>query len=308
MGLRVLLAVLTHHDLPRLQRALRSARSQLPAPGLVVEPLVVVNSQSREFERNAVRLAGRFRMPVEVTKSIGTAAGGKNACLDLFLKSDCDYLCQVDGDDWLYPTCAQSIAEHLRRLPAVDAIGLVPIDCLGTRPEGYSWQLTPGVFGAVWGTSTAHPGGGCGPGTGALWQGEGTTACTEMLRLLSRGAAARWRFREELLVSEDTAMSLCLLKSHQRGELSFWRSMASDWMIVDRTTPGSVQTIYRHKEDIPRLRTAVDAVVERHRSSTAELPMLYPPLLLDTVDKRSWIERTWRSEAAASGLRGLTDS
>ncbi len=301
--MRILLAILTHHDLPRLRRALASVRLQRKARGVEVDVVVVVNSLNREYERLVVRTAADLGVRVVATDSNGRPGRGKNACLDLFLESGCDYLCQLDGDDWLYPTWAESVGEHLRRLPQVDALGIVPIDCLGSS-YGFTFEVEQGVDAGVWGTSAAYPFDSTGPGVAPLWKESGTTANADMIRLLSRPAAARWRFDEQLPIGEDTLLSLALLSSHQRGELSYWLTMASDWMIVDRTTPGSVQRTYSHKEALEPLRSKAAQLVDPARSSSAELPILYPPLLLSTDEKRSWIERTWRPGAAASGPRG----
>lgn len=297
--MRILLAILTHHDLPRLRRALASASLQRRARGVDVEVVVVVNSLDREYERLTMRACADLSFRVVATESNGRPGRGKNACLDLFLEGGCDYLCQLDGDDWLYPTWAESVAEHLRRLPQVDALGIVPIDCLGSS-KGFTFEVGPDVVAGVWGTSTAYPFDAAGPGRAPLWEEPGTTANADMIRLLSRAGAARWRFDEELPIGEDTLLSLALLSSHQRGELSYWLTMASDWMIVDRTTPGSVQRTYSHKEALEPLRGKAAQLVDPARSSSAELPILYPPLLLSADDKRSWIERTWRPAAPLS--------
>jgi hypothetical protein len=290
---RVLLAVLTHHDLPRLRRAVASVKQQRRTRGVEVDAVVVVNSLDRDYERLAVRTAAELGVRAVATESNGRPGRGKNACLDLFLQGGADYLCQLDGDDWLYPTWAESVAEHLRRLPQVDALGIVPIDCVGSA-EGFTFEVEPGVAAGVWTTSSAYPFESAGPGVAPLWEEPGTTANPDMIRLLSRAAAARWRFDEELAIGEDTLMSLALLSSHQQGELSYWLTMASDWMIVDRTTPGSVQRTYSHGEALEPLLAKAAKLVDPARSSAAELPIVYPPLLLSAGEKRSWIERTWR--------------
>ncbi len=175
----------------------------------------------------------------------------------------------------------------------------MPIDCLGSS-EGFAFEVAPDVAAGVWSTSAAYPFDSAGPGAAPLWEEPGTTANPDMIRLLSRSAAARWRFDEELAIGEDTLMSLALLSSHQRGELTYWLTMASDWMVVDRTTPGSVQRTYSHEEALEPLRGKAAALVDPARSSAAELPILYPPLLLSADEKRSWIERTWRPRVNTS--------
>ena len=281
----VLLAILTHHDLPRLRRALLSARSQRDA-GIAVRTTVVVNTRDTHHALRTVNLCREWGVHCVVSDSNGRPGRGKNACLDLFLASDCDYLCQLDGDDWLYPTWALSVAEHLRRVPTLDVVGLFPIDCVGST-AGYTWELPDGAPASVWTSSAVYPwkAGTGGPGVSDLWTVD--PVCPAMIRLVSRDAAQRWRFNEELAVNEDYLLLLRYLSDHVAGDLEVWISMASDWMVIDRLTPGSVQDEYL--QDVERFRFLARGVVSPRRSSVTELPLLYPPMRLAVEDKRRWI-------------------
>ncbi len=284
---RVLLTILAHHDLPRLGRAVRTARLQHRAD-VTVEPCVVINSLDTDFERRALVASAEWGVRAIATESNGHPGRGKNACLDAFLDSDCDYLTQLDGDDWLYPTWARSVAEHLRRAPALDAVALVPIDCVGGAC-GHTWTLPDGVAASVWTDPATYPWPQRGPGPSDLWTND-LPICPAMIRLISRDAALRWRFDEDLAVGEDHLMSFRYLSSHIAGELQYWISMAIDWMVIDRTTPASVQTGYPQAPEVPRLRELAREVVRPGRSSHAELPILYPPPHITVAEKRHWID------------------
>ena len=281
---RILLAILTHHDLPRLERAVRSARGQRPAPA-EVDIVVVVNTRDARYAYLAAEACEAWNVRYVITGSNGLPGRGKNACFDVFLLSNHDYLCQLDGDDWLYPTWAASVAEHIRRAAALDVVALVPIDCVGDT-AGHTWTLSDGAPASVWATSIVYPWKERGPGQTDLWTRH--PICPAMVRLVSRQAAQRLRFDETLAVNEDYLLLLQCLACHVAGELQVWISMASDWMVIDRLTPSSVQD--EHLQDVELLRRLADAKVPRHRSSVAELPIAYPPLLMAVQDKQDWID------------------
>ena len=280
----LLLAILTHHDMPRLERAVRSAQAQRPAD-VDVDIVVVVNSRDVRHTYLAVEACTAWNVRTLVTPSNGLPGRGKNACFDAFLRSGHDYLCQLDGDDWLYPTWALSVADHVRRAPALDVVALLPIDCVGDS-AGHTWRLPDGASASVWTTSLVYPWQQRGPGAGKFWTEH--PICPAMVRLVSRRAAQRLRFNERLAVNEDYLLLLQCLSAHIAGDLQSWVSMASDWMVVDRLTPGSVQD--EHAQDVDLLRAFAREIVSPDRSSVAELPVMYPPLLLEAAEKESWID------------------
>ena len=221
---RVLLTILTHHDLPRLERAVTSAKRQRRARSIAVESLVVVNTLDGRYEKAVREACARWGVKALATDSNGKPGRGKNACLDAFLSSDAEYLYQLDGDDFLYPTWARSVEAHLRRIPGLDALGIVPLDCVGSS-EGFSWTLPDGSTKAgVWTASDVYPWEGAGPGRSPLWD-VSLSASPDMVRLVSRETALIWRFDEDLAVGEDHLMSLRLLASHIRGDLRYWMTM-----------------------------------------------------------------------------------
>lgn len=285
MSASVLLVVLTHHDLRRLERAILSALRQRPA-SIDVRVLVVVNTQDAAYATAATELCRKLDVAAIVTDSNGLPGRGKNACLDAFLASPCNYLCQLDGDDWLYPTWAQSVADHLHRAPALGVVGLLPVDCVG-RSVGYTWTLADGNSASVWTTSTIYPWQTAGPGMDNLWTE--WPICPAMVRLISRPVAERWRFDEELAVNEDYLMLLRYLAAHIAGDIEAWISMSSDWMVIDLLTPDSVTDVHFHDHD--GFRALARQAIDPARSSVAELPVIYPPMLQTGEDKRSWIDQ-----------------
>ena len=292
------LAVLADRDMRRLWRAVEPVFCQ-EAPGVEVRPVVVVNTRDAVFREEAVAWCERSGVEWVATPSDGTAARGKNACLRHFLGGDADYLCQLDGDDFLYPTWAESVAEHLRRAPGLDVLALIPLDCIGTD-KGHVFALGDGAHAGVWGTSSSQPfEEPAGPQEDeGLWSESPVTPA--MVRLVSRRAARHARFDEGPLY-EDYLMLLRYLAAHQAGALQVWLSMSSDWMVVDRLAPGSAQKCNRF--DHGMLRALAAQIVPRWRSSVRELPVLYPPMIQTVERKEAWI-RQWHIADRAGNLGG----
>ena len=281
----VTLAILVNRDMSRLERAVGSFHEQHPH-GLHVDPLVVVNTHDPIFRQAAIGLCRRERLPWIATESDGMSGCGKNTCLRWFRGGDTDYLCQLDGDDFLYPTWGQAVEDALRRAPALDVLSLIPIDCIGSG-EGAALTLPDGADAGVWGTSTSPAFDGGGPGEDpSLWSDSPVTPA--MIRLVSQ-RAARAAWYDAGPVYSDYLVLLRYLAAHQRGDLQAWLSMSSDWMVVDRLAPGSCQKTYT--PDHVLLHAIAEGIVPRERSWVRELPVMYPHMIQSVEEKHAWIER-----------------
>lgn len=65
--------------------------------------IVVVNTKDDDYKERVSSWCEDEGIEYHITKSNGTPARGKNTVIDLFLKSDNDYMVLVDGDDFLTP-------------------------------------------------------------------------------------------------------------------------------------------------------------------------------------------------------------
>mgnify|MGYP001572732850 FL=1 len=64
---------------------------------------VIINTLDKEYEKLVQDWCFREKINCVVTESNGKPGKGKNAVLDHFLDSDYDYMVQIDGDDFLQP-------------------------------------------------------------------------------------------------------------------------------------------------------------------------------------------------------------
>lgn len=106
---KLLTAILTSEDLPRLERCIKSLMQSEP------DCLVVCNSTNSQFQIDAEKLCAKFPVKFVNTESNGKLGKGKNAVLEQFIKTDYDYLFQVDGDDFVYPGAIKKVNDIINK-------------------------------------------------------------------------------------------------------------------------------------------------------------------------------------------------
>ena len=91
--------ILTSSDIFALQRHFSPEFSAISKEKAVV----VINTKDKQYEKECSEWCLKSGIEFHITKSNGTPARGKNLLIDIFLKSDDDYMVQIDGDDYLTP-------------------------------------------------------------------------------------------------------------------------------------------------------------------------------------------------------------
>lgn len=284
--MKIMLALLTTNDIPRLERLLDNVRGLRPVDGVELKPVVVVNSLEDGYYDEVVSISSGF--PVVETESNGKPGRGKNSCMELFLESDCDFLSQMDGDDILYPTYLQSLVNHINHYPCIDVLGILPVDVIENQPcMGHAIRFDNGKHGGVWGVSVVPCGSPAGPGRSHIWD-TNYPSSVDFIILQSR-KAAQFRIDEDIPVAEDHLYTYQLLEQHQKGELCYFLTMSSDMYAIDRTTEGSIQKQYDQADHVEQLREKTLRHVPMHRSSAYELPIMYKELLIGQYEKEEFL-------------------
>lgn len=288
---KLFVAILTHHRIDLLDRCIKSYYSAVQLVQLEVEPVIVVNTLSDEYYEEVLsKDYGGIR--VVRTESNGLPGKGKNSCFELFLESDCDYLHQLDGDDFFYPSIFCSIWNHISRYPCIDVLALVPTDRADRFLHGSGHRFfVCGYEATVWGTSRVAPDGMPGPGRGS-WVDAEWPSSPNTLNLYSRKGAS-YRMDEEQANGEDFLHSLLLLREHQKGNINFFLTMASDWYFHDGTVVNSIEKEHPWKAWIPIWREKALKIVDIEDSSFNELPTIYPELLMSCEEKEAWIKNNF---------------
>ncbi|MAR63774.1 MAG: hypothetical protein CMP43_02095 [Rickettsiales bacterium] len=119
---KLLTAILTSEDLPRLERCIKSVIDGrcIPQP----DCLVVCNTTNIQFQKDAEKLCAKYPVKFINTESNGKLGKGKNAVLDQFIRTDYDYLFQVDGDDFIYPDAIKTLRKLISRHNEFDVLAL----------------------------------------------------------------------------------------------------------------------------------------------------------------------------------------
>jgi glycosyltransferase involved in cell wall biosynthesis len=289
--MKLLVTLLTSNDVNRLSRLIDSFLKQNPTNYFSqVTGVIVVNTTNDSYYQEV--LSKKFPLPVVRTESNSRPGKGKNSCLEIFLDSDFDFVSQIDGDDILYPTYLQSLAEHISRFPCIDVLGIIPMDVITDDKNilGHRIEFTDEVVGGVWGISLIHPSSNNpGPGRSYMWDSP-LPQSADFIILQSR-KSAEIKMNEAMGVGEDHLYSLQLLSEHQKGNLCYFHTMSSDMFIIDRTTTDSVQKIYPQHEHVGELKKLALNYVAEHRSSMWELPIIYKELLLSSAEKEYWLKK-----------------
>lgn len=287
--MKLFLTLLTHHNLPSLKRLVKSAENQYPESSLDVETVIVVNTLSDEYYQSV--LDEKFPFKIVRTDSNGKPGRGKNSCRDLFLKSDADFMSQIDGDDFLYPTFVQSIAQHIQHYPNIDVLGKVPVDLVARhKPGGHNFRCGDNdeFWGGVWGISLIkRPDHGVGKGQ---WVDE-QSPCSYDRILLQSKLSAVIRMDEDIPNGEDHLYSIQLLAEHQKRNLRYFITMSSDLYVTDRTFTNTIQHQFPFKYYIEEMKTKMLKHVQPWRSSQDELPIIFNKLLLSQDEKAVIIKK-----------------
>lgn len=288
---KIFLCLLTNHNINKLKRLVKSVENIIPDNLIEIDPVIVVNTLDDDYY-NQIK-DENFSFRVERTESNGKPGMGKNSCRELFLKSDANFLSQVDGDDWLYPTWAKSMAQHIYQYPNIDVLGLIPVDIVSPNElGGHTFKCGDNnqYYGNVWGISLVkrpnH-----GPGVGH-WVDTPIPNSFDRIILQSKLSATE-KMHLQIANGEDHLYSIQLLRLHQNRKLRYFLTMSSDLYIQDSTLVDSIQKTFPFNEHVKNMKTEMLKHVDKARSSQEELPIIYNDILIRSADKEIYIKETF---------------
>jgi hypothetical protein len=288
---KILLCLLTHHKIDKLKRLIKSVK-QIQEDSLIeLEPIIIVNTLNDNYYKEVLNEGFPFK--IIRTKSNGKPGMGKNSCRELFLKSDADFLSQVDGDDWLYPTWAKSISQHIYQYPNLDVLGLLPVDLVSNNERGghmFSCGFNNQYYGCVWGISLVNrPSHGAGEGH---WVNHQQPQSFDRIVLQSK-LSAIYKMSEYIPNGEDHLYSIKLLSLHQKRKIRYFTTMSSDLYIHDCTLDDNIQKIFSQTDYVEEMKKEMFKHVLPWRSSQEELPVIFNELLLSQEAKAIYIKETF---------------
>lgn len=296
---KLCLCLLTNHDLNRLKRLVVSVQELVQPETIDIQPVIVVNTLSDEYYESVLSADLPFR--VVRTESNGKPGMGKNSCHDVFLETDCDYMSQIDGDDILYPSFAISLEKHLKHFKHIDVLGVVPCDVLESQKNDVGWAFDVGdsLHASVWGISLCPRFGDrhSGPQKDEGFWDHPLPVTDNFIILQSREAAEKVKMDIDIGCAEDQLFNYQYLAEHQKGNLSYFITMSSDFQIYDRTTPESAQKLFAQSEWTHMIKQEILKLMPEHRSDLSELPVIYHDLHMTQQDKQLWMGNFYKRHA-----------
>jgi len=250
--------ILISSDPGRLWRHFSPDYSALPKN----QTEVIINTTSREDERDLVQFCNDFEIPYTVTESNGTPARGKNSVLEIFSKSSHDYCVQIDGDDYLTPhgvELYQQIAESGSAPDAIclkNQVSMTPPRKISDKNLQISNFFTQTAEQVDY--NTLHK---------AMredglseeriqeftrYKKEFHSYCDAFVEadethsrvVFFSQKAAQYRFREDMMIGEDTLQYYELKNAHMRGQLRMACNDEAPVTYVYRQDTGG--TVYTH--------------------------------------------------------------
>ncbi len=295
------MAVLVSSDLPRAIRAIKTCQLQTDH-NLDFEILVVINTLNNEFKREMIEYCELSGVGYEITESDGTASTGKNSVFEVFgRKTDFTHLVQIDGDDFLYPMFLRHMERHLTKYPTTDVLGILPCDSIYLNHEPPFYQLENGLYAGVWGTNYSSWDFWIPFDTDTIFT-DNSRGNLVRLMLFSRKIPNNFFYDKEQVIGEDYKIHFDFLFAHQRDEIIYWFSTASDTWVRDTISMGvqkkdSNLMIDGHyvitKNDFyeERLKKYILETHGKFRSGSGEIPIDFAPIYMGIEDKLNYFNQ-----------------
>jgi len=293
---KVLLCPLVTSDTKRAVRAIQSCFIQEKVP-IEFDVHVIINSKNQTFIEEISEYCSEKLISYSITFSDGTPSTGKNSVWDFFNSTDCTHLAQIDGDDFFYPSFLKHVTRHLFKFQTTDVLATIAYDKLMKKPQEGLKELENGLYFAVW-ESNYHDYG-YHLGEDKIFDNTKKSTFTHP-RLFSKKITQNFRYDPEFVVGEDYKLHYQMLHSHQKDEICYWHTSATDMWVYDSTSLGiqkkHLNTLidgeYCIVEDSNleiKLRGFVEKTMMRYRSAAGELPIDYAPMYLSIEEKIKFV-------------------
>ena len=295
---KIFIAILVSSDLSKVTRCIMSCQLQVDH-NLDYELCVVINTKNDEFKNEMVQYCELSGVSYVVTESDGTPSTGKNSVFEVFDKTDCSHLVQIDGDDFLYPTFLRHIERHLTKYPTTDVLGILPCDSIYLNKEEGFHDLDCGLYAGLWGTNYSSWDFWIPFDTDTMFTNSQRGNLSRLM-LFSRKIPNKFFYDKEQVIGEDYKIHFDLLFAHQRDEIIYWFTSASDTWVRDTTSVGIQKQISsdfvdgQHiikKNDVlhDRLKKYVQEINGEWRSGSGEIPIDFAPLYMNVEEKLKYL-------------------
>jgi hypothetical protein len=301
MEFKVLLCPLVSSDFRRAKRAIQSCLNQKNFQ-IQYDIHVVINSLDKIFVSQIENYCLENSIKYSITVSDGTASTGKNSVFDVFNRTDYSHLCQLDGDDFFYPTFLLQIQRHLNKFKTTDVLACLPFDRIFEHEKPNSYKLKNGYYAEIWGTNydLYEPARVLGEDSIFMSNSIGNYA---RIILFSKKVSQNFRYDSEYKVGEDRKLHFELLHAYQKDEICYWFTSASDTSVKDTSSFGvqkkysgvnynGVVFIVEDEKTTENLKKFIEETMYRERSAPGEIPIDFAPIYMLHNEKYEYLEKT----------------
>jgi hypothetical protein len=300
MEFKVLLCPLVSSDFRRAKRAIESCSLQKFFQ-IQYDIHVVINSLDEIFISQIQKYCIENSIKYTITVSDGTASTGKNSVFDVFNQTEYSHMCQLDGDDFFYPTFLLQIQRHLYKFKTTDVLACPPCDKIFEREEPNSYKLKNGYYAKVWHTNYKHYVDLTSFGEDQIFKSN-SIGCYAKFILFSKKVSENFRYDSNYKVGEDRKLHFELLYAYQKDEICYWFTSASDTSVKDTSSFG-VQKKYsgvidngnviivENKITTENLKKFIEDTMYRQRSAPGEIPIDFAPMYMSPQEKCEYLEK-----------------
>lgn len=300
MEFKVLLCPLVSSDSRRAKRAIESCFLQKYFQ-IEYDIHVVINSLDEIFVSQIEKYCVENSIKYSITVSDGTASTGKNSVFDVFNQTECSHMCQLDGDDFFYPTFLLQIQRHLYKFKTTDVLACPPCDKIFEREEPNSYKLQNGYYAKVWHTNYKHYVYLTSFGEDQIFKSNSIGSYAKFI-LFNKKVSENFRYDSNYKVGEDRKLHFELLHAYQKDEICYWFTSASDTSVKDTSSFG-VQKKYssviddgnfiivEDKITTENLKKFIEDTMFRQRSAPGEIPIDFAPMYMSPQDKYEYLEK-----------------
>jgi hypothetical protein len=300
MEFKVLLCPLVSSDFRRAKRAILSCLHQKYFQ-IHYDIHVVINSLDKIFVSQIEKYCLENSIKYSITVSDGTASTGKNSVFDVFNQTDYTHMCQLDGDDFFYPTFLLQIQRHLYKFKTTDVLACIPFDKIFEHDEPNLYKLKNGYYAKVWSTNYTQFMESTFFGEDSIFRSNSKGNYARFI-LFSKKVSQNFRYDSNYKVGEDRKLHFELLHAYQKDEICYWFTSASDTSVKDTSSFGvqkkhsgvidnGMVTVVEDKTTTENLKKFIEDTMYKQRSAPGEIPIDFAPMYMLAEDKYEYLEK-----------------
>jgi len=211
-------------------------------------------------------------------------------------------MCQLDGDDFFYPTFLLQIQRHLNKFKTTDVLACIPFDKIFEDEQPNLYKLKNGYYAKIWGTNYNSYEQTRVLGEDSIFMPNSIGNYARFI-LFSKKVSQNFRYDSDYKVGEDRKLHFELLHAYQKDEICYWFTSASDTSVKDTSSFGvqkkysgvdynGIVFIVEDENTRENLKKFIEETMYKERSGPGEIPIDFAPIYMLLDEKYEYLEKT----------------